>query len=183
MKRNRWNLKMILKCVRECTGDKEKLYTKRKSWHKSVNIRACTLEKVTKAPWWSQGQCRQGLWLILVGHVKEDEENAFFHPKMLKHYPILLSFSWETAFMVTIHMKGQICQLLQKTQEASLKCFLTGNSSLHSQSSLYRMNFNKYLFFFRSPWLLQFYCALPLFSFSCSFHSTALWILILLAES
>lgn len=53
--------------------------------------------------------------------------------------------------MVTARRKGQIFHLLQKTQEASLKHFLTGNSSLHSQSSFYRMNFNKYLFFLLFP--------------------------------
>lgn len=86
--------------------------------------------------------------------------------------------------MVTLHMKDQIFYLLQKTQEGFLKHFLTGNSSLHSQSSFYRMNFNKYLFFsFVPPDCFSFIVALPLFSFSCSFHSTALWILILLTES
>lgn len=74
----------------------------------------------------------------------------YVHPKIPKHCLIFLSE--DTAFMVTVHMKGQRF-LLQKTlQEASLKhFFFTLNSSLHPQSSFYRMNFNRYLFSFVPP--------------------------------
>lgn len=96
------------------------------------------------------------------------------HPKIPKHCLILLPLSQDTAFMVTVHMKGQRLLLQKKPQEASLKHFFIGNSSLQPQSSFYRMNFNMYLFSFVPPDCFSFIVALPLFSFSSSFPSTAL---------
>lgn len=142
VKRNRRKLRMILKSVRECARTKINHMWRGSLWsvgHKSAEIRAGALEKATNASRCIEPRSKQTLKNILKdydydwqGTLRKKKNTFFLHAKMLERYPILPPFYWETTFMVTLHMKGQIFHPLQRIQEALLKQYLSGYISLHS---------------------------------------------------